>query len=92
MIKWIERWKRKFSPAQEITQKDDPIDWIKRTTDLECRIESLGRRKVFDRARIHGWGPGSAPPIWVLEAICWEIETGRNFSAPAPRLINQQAG
>lgn len=42
-------------------------------TDLESRIDAVGRQRVFQRARLLGWGPDT-PPKWVWENIILELQ------------------
>ena len=43
--------------------------------DLEAVIDRVGRDRVFDRARSHGWGAYDGPPKWVWWEIIHELET-----------------
>jgi poly-gamma-glutamate capsule biosynthesis protein CapA/YwtB (metallophosphatase superfamily) len=48
--------------------------------ELEDAIDEVGRDKVFIRARMLGWSPGSAPPKHVWWGIVSQIRNGE----PAP--------
>lgn len=44
---------------------------------IENLIDETGREEVFAEARRLGWGEYNAPPIWVWNVICQDIQRGR---------------
>lgn len=46
---------------------------VMREAQLEAMIESVGRDRVFARARSSGWTTDMPPPMWVWVGICAEI-------------------
>lgn len=40
---------------------------------VEQLILSVGRTRVFARAKENGWSPEQSPPLWVWYQICCEL-------------------
>lgn len=53
---------------------------------LEREIDAVGRSLVFERARMLGWSPRDAVPMFVWRGIVDDLKNGRPLGMPPQRL------
>jgi hypothetical protein len=59
---------RPVAPAVRVGNQNISPEYV------EQLILSVGRQRVFDRAKQLGWSPdGETPPLWVWYQICCEL-------------------